>query len=226
MVSRYLARAENLLWDWLTVVGRGGGELAIGERYHRARGLEAAGRRPYLVPYGASDALGAMGYVVAVEKIIHDCPDVAWIVHASGSGGTQAGLLAGLLALDHPARVVGVDVDAQPERVAADVCRVGREAAALLGVEHRWRDERVEAVPGWSAGAYGIADATTEEAIRLAARCEALTLDPVYSGKGMAGLIGLSRQGRFKGGGPVVWIHTGGSPGIFAYPTTMTRLIG
>ena len=186
--------------------------------------LKAAGRQPYLVPYGASDALGAMGYVVAAEEIVRDCPNVAWIVHGSGSAGTQAGLLAGLLALDHPARVIGVDVDAQPERVRADVSRVGRQAAALLGIEHRWKEERVEVAAEWSAGAYGVADETTEEAIRLAARYEALALDPVYSGKSMAGLIGLSRQGRFGDGGLVVWIHTGGGPGIFAYPATMARL--
>jgi L-cysteate sulfo-lyase len=82
----------------------------------------------------------------------------------------------------------------------------------------------VEIAAAWSAGAYGVADSATEEAIRLAARCEALTLDPVYTGKGMAGLIGLSRQGRFRDGGTVVWIHTGGLPGVFAYPTTMARL--
>ncbi len=186
--------------------------------------LRRAGRRPYLVPYGASDALGAMGYVLAAEEIVHECPDVAWIVHASGSAGTQAGLLAGLLALGHTARVIGIDVDAQPERVARDVCRVGREAAAMLGVEHRWREECVEVAAAWSAGAYGVADDTTEEAIRLAARCEALALDPVYAGKGMAGLVGLARQGRLRDGGAVVWIHTGGLPGVFAYPTTMARL--
>jgi L-cysteate sulfo-lyase len=135
-------------------------------------------------------------------------------------------LLAGLLALGHPARVIGIDVDAQPERVRFDVCRVGRQAAALLGVESLWRDESVEVAAEWSAGAYGVADQTTEEAVRLAARSEALALDPVYSGKGMAGLIGLARQGRFRSGGAVVWIHTGGSPGIFAYPTTMARLSG
>jgi L-cysteate sulfo-lyase len=186
--------------------------------------LKSGGRRPYLVPYGASDAIGAMGYVLAAEEIVRDCPEVAWIVHASGSAGTQAGLLAGLLALDHPAQVIGVDVDAQPARVKADVCRVGREAAALLGVEERWRDERVEIAADWSAGGYGIADRATEDAIRLAARCEALVLDPVYTGKGMAGLIGLARQGRFRDSGPVVWIHTGGSPGVFAYPETMARV--
>ena len=186
--------------------------------------LRASGRRVYFVPYGASDALGAMGYALAAEEIIRDCPDVAWIVHGSGSAGTQAGLLAGLLALGHSARVIGIDVDAQPARVNADVCRVGREAAELLGVADSWDDARVEVAAGWSGPSYGVADSTTEEAIRLAARYEGLALDPVYAGKGMAGLIGLARQGRFKGSEPVVWIHTGGAPGIFAYPETMARL--
>jgi L-cysteate sulfo-lyase len=186
--------------------------------------LKRAGRRPYLVPYGASDALGAMGYVVAAEEIVSDCPDVGWIVHASGSAGTQAGLLAGLLALKHDARVIGIDVDAQPERVATDVRRVAREAAALLQVEHLWKDDLVEVAGDWSGGVYGVPDASTEEAIRLAARCEGLALDPVYSGKGMAGLIGLARQGRFGDRRPVIWIHTGGGPGLFAYPVTMARL--
>jgi L-cysteate sulfo-lyase len=185
--------------------------------------LTAAGRHVYFVPYGASDALGAMGYALAADEIVRDLPDVAWIVHASGSAGTQAGLLAGLLAMDHPARVIGVDVDAQATRVRADVCRVGREAAALLGCEEKWDDSFVEVVGNWSGPGYGVPDATTEEAVRLAAQLEGLALDPVYSGKGMAGLIGLARGERFAGGGPVVWIHTGGSPGIFAYPETMRR---
>lgn len=186
--------------------------------------LRAKGRRVYFVPYGASDALGAMGYVLAAEEILRDRPDVAWIVHGSGSAGTQAGLVAGLVALDHPAQVIGIDVDAQAPRVRSDVCRVGREAAAMLGCADRWDDARVEVAGDWSGPAYGVADASTEEAIRLAARLEGLALDPVYSGKGMAGLIGLARRGRFAAADPVVWIHTGGAPGIFAYPETMARL--
>ena len=188
--------------------------------------LKAAGRRPYLVPYGASDARGAMGYALAAAEIVRERPGVSWIVHATGSGGTQGGVLAGLLALGHPARVIGIDVDAQPERVKADVCRIGREAASLLRVQDRWRDDRVEVSSEWSAGAYGVPDAATGEAIRLAARTEALALDPVYTGKAMAGLIGLARRGRVRRGDTVVWIHTGGSPGIFAYPDTMASLSG
>jgi 1-aminocyclopropane-1-carboxylate deaminase/D-cysteine desulfhydrase-like pyridoxal-dependent ACC family enzyme len=124
------------------------------DRNRRLRGLadelRASGRRVYFVPYGASDALGAMGYVLAAEEIIRDCPDVAWIVHASGSAGTQAGLLAGLLALEHAARVIGIDVDSQAARVTADVCRVGRAAAELLGVADRWCGFTPAAVPACS----------------------------------------------------------------------------
>jgi L-cysteate sulfo-lyase len=188
-----------------------------------ADGLRQAGRAPYLVPYGASDALGAMGYALAAEEIVTQRPETAWIVHASGSAGTQAGLLAGLLALGHPARVIGIDVDAQAARVAADVCRVGREAAGLLGAAERWDDACVEVAGEWCGPAYGVPDATTDEAIALAARLEGFALDPVYAGKGMAGLIGLARAGRFGRDEPVVWIHTGGVPGIFAYPETMAR---
>jgi L-cysteate sulfo-lyase len=193
-----------------------------------AAGLRRAGRAPYLVPYGASDALGAMGYALAAEEIVAQITDLAgpgltWIVHASGSAGTQAGLLAGLLAMGHPARVIGIDVDAQASRVAADVCRVGREAARLVGAAERWDDACVEVAADWCGPGYGLPDATTDEAMRLTAQLEGLALDPVYAGKGMAGLIGLARSGRFGHDETVVWIHTGGVPGIFAYPTTMAR---
>jgi Pyridoxal-phosphate dependent enzyme len=107
---------------------------------------------------------------------------------------TQSGLLAGLLALGHSARVIGVDVDAQASRVTKDVQGIGREAAAMLGVEERWIDSRVEVAADWSGPAYGEADASTEEAIRLAARLEGLPLDPVYSGKGMAGAFSRVRK--------------------------------
>jgi 1-aminocyclopropane-1-carboxylate deaminase/D-cysteine desulfhydrase-like pyridoxal-dependent ACC family enzyme len=82
----------------------------------------------------------------------------------------------------------------------------------------------VEVAADWSAGGYGVADSSTEEAIRLAAHTEALAFDPVYTGKAMAGLIGLARQGRFGTREAVLWIHTGSVPGIFAFPETMARL--
>src|SRR6185295_1732247 len=201
------------------------------DRNARLRGIEqelrAIGRRPYLVPYGASDAIGAMGYARMVIELLEQCSAIGaapiYLVHASGSGGTQAGILAMLAALRHPLRCIGIDVDAQPERVAADVKRIGRAAAGLLGVNTRWTDDVVEVVAGYAGPSYGVPDAATLEAIGLAARLEALALDPVYAGKGMAGLIGLVRRGHFSKDDAVIWLHTGGSPGLFAYPAAMTR---
>jgi len=128
-----------------------------------------------------------------------------------------------LAALHHPMRCIGVDVDAQPERVAADVTRIGRAAAGLLGVDTRWTDDAVEVVDGYAGPSYGVPDGATLEAIGLAARLEALPLDPVYAGKGMAGLIGLVRGGRFAKTDTVIWLHTGGFPGLFAYPAAMAE---
>ena len=96
--------------------------------------------------------------------------------------------------------------------------RIGREAARLLGSEDAWRDDLVVVASGYAGPAYGVPDRGTLEAIGCAARLEALVLDPVYSGKGMAGLIGLVRGGRFGPGDEVIWLHTGGHPGLFAYP--------
>lgn len=184
--------------------------------------LQASGRSPYFVPYGASDPLGAMGYALAVLELLDQCAaqgiTPTHIVHASGSGGTQAGIVAMLAALGSPIRCIGIDIDAQPERVAADVRRIGRVAAQLLSTEERWHDTLVEVAAGFAGPAYGVPDDATLEAIALAGRLEGLALDPVYAGKGMRGLIGLIRQGRFRSTDVVVWIHTGGAPGLFAYP--------
>ena len=189
--------------------------------------LKASGRKPYFVPYGASDGLGALGYARMVLELVDQCAALGLapthLVHASGSAGTQAGIVATLCALDHPFRCIGIDVDAQPERVAADVRRVGREAAALLGVSDKWTEKAVDVAGGFAGPAYGVPDERTLEAIHLAARLEALALDPVYSGKGMAGLIGLIRAGQLRPEHTVIWIHTGGLPCLFAYPAAMAR---
>jgi L-cysteate sulfo-lyase len=189
--------------------------------------LARAGRKPFLVPYGASDALGAMGYAKMVLELLSQCTALgispSHIVHASGSGGTQAGITSGLAALGQPMRCIGIDIDAQAERVNADVRRVGRETAGRLDATNSWDDELVEVVAGFAGPGYGIPDTATLEAISMAARLEGLALDPVYSGKGMRGLIGLIRAGRFSADDSVVWVHTGGLPGLFAYPAAVNR---
>jgi L-cysteate sulfo-lyase len=181
--------------------------------------LKTEGRRPYIVPYGVSSALGAAGYSSAVAEIARQAEAAGFapsaIVHCSGSGATQAGLVLGAGACLPATHIVGIDIDAEPARVKADVLAYGRAAGALLGLP--FDESRVEVVAGHAGPAYGIPHAATIAAIKLAARLEALVLDPVYSGKGMAGLIALIRAGRWSREEHIVFVHTGGAPAIFAY---------
>jgi L-cysteate sulfo-lyase len=181
--------------------------------------LRAQGRKPYVVPYGVSSPLGALAYASTVLEIAAQSQALGFspqaIVHCSGSGGTQAGLVVGADACLPQTRIVGIDIDAEPERVRADVLTYGRAAAALL--DQPFDAASVEVVAGHAGPAYGVPHAATIAAIGLAARLEALVLDPVYSGKGLAGLIALIKTGRWTADQDVVFIHTGGAPALFAY---------
>jgi L-cysteate sulfo-lyase len=177
--------------------------------------LRAEGRKPYVVPYGVSNPLGAAGYASTIAEIAASNINPAAIVHCTGSGGTQAGLVVGAQMAMPQTQIVGIDIDAEPERVHADVLACAQGAADLL--EHTFDPSGVEVVAGHAGPAYGVPHAATVEAIRLGARLEALVLDPVYSGKGLAGLIALVRGGRWTQDQDVVFVHTGGAPALFAY---------
>jgi L-cysteate sulfo-lyase len=203
------ATLHDVPWDG----DRNGAIRALAER------LRGEGRKPYLVPYGVSNPLGAIGYASTVAEIAAQSAAAgivpAAIVHCTGSGGTQAGLVVGARSALPKTRVVGIDIDAEPERVRADVATYAKGAADLLGQPFDPGD--VEVVAGHAGPAYGIAHEATIEAIKLGARLEGLVLDPVYSGKGLAGLIAMVRSGRWTKGHDVVFIHTGGAPSLFAY---------
>jgi L-cysteate sulfo-lyase len=185
--------------------------------------LEAKGRKPFFVPYGVSNALGAVAYATTISEIEAQAAQRGFvpnaIVHCTGSGGTQAGLVAGAAVATPATRIVGIDIDAEPARVRADVAALARKASDLLDVA--FDDTTVEVVAGHAGPAYGIAHEATIEAIRLAGRLEVLPLDPVYSGKGLAGLIALIRQGRWRNDEDIVFLHTGGTPALFAYQSTL-----
>jgi L-cysteate sulfo-lyase len=181
--------------------------------------LEAKGHKPYFVPYGVSNALGAVGYATTIAEIESQAVQLSFapsaIVHCTGSAGTQAGLVVGAAVAMPDTRVVGIDIDAEPARVRADVVTFAREASELLDVS--FDEANVEVVAGHAGPAYGVPHEATIEAIRLAGQLEALALDPVYSGKGLAGLIALIRQGRWRKDEDVIFLHTGGAPALFAY---------
>lgn len=181
------------------------------------------GRKPFVVPYGVSNPLGAVGYSSTAAELARQCAKLdfspAAIVHCSGSAATQAGLVVGTAELLSSTRVVGIDIDAEPERVRDDVVTYAAAAADML--EADFSEEHVEVIAGHAGPAYGVPHEATLEAIALAGRLEAMELDPVYSGKGMAGLLALVETGHWGKGDDVIFIHTGGAPTLFAYRDTL-----
>jgi len=185
--------------------------------------LRQEAHRPFVVPYGVSSPLGAVAYASTIAEIVEQSRALgvrpAAIVHCTGSAGTQAGLVVGASIAMRGTRIVGIDIDAEPERVRADVIAYASAAADLIGT--RFDENDVEVVAGHAGPAYGVPHAATIEAIRLAGALEALPLDPVYSGKGLAGLIALVRQGRWQADMDVIFVHTGGAPALFAYQSVL-----
>jgi len=177
----------------------------------------AAGHRPYVIPLGGSTALGAAGYVEAMRELERQATcRVDHVVVASGSGGTQAGLVVGAGAWFGGPRVHGVSVSRPREVLVPLVARLADETARLLGVDPPAADAVVVHDCYFGPG-YGVMTEDCREAIRLVARTEGLLLDPVYTGKAMAGLVDLVRKGVFERGQTVVFWHTGGVPALQAY---------
>ena len=186
--------------------------------------LRAKGKRVFTVPYGVSNALGSVGYASAAAEIAAQSAAMGFhpeaILHCSGSGGTQAGLLLGAAVALPGTRIIGVDIDAEPERVEERVRICAAAGAALLG--STIAGDAIEVVAGHAGPAYGVPHAATIEAIKLAGALEGLVLDPVYTGKGFAGLIAMIKAGRWRKGAHVVFVHTGGEPALFAYQSQLT----
>lgn len=172
--------------------------------------LSGQGCRPYSIPVGGASVVGALGYVAAADELMAQLGDVGLIVVADGSGGTHAGLVAGIG--DH-ARVLGVDVGTRPD-LDEQVQAKAAEAAELAG---RPSPVGTSAVDHDRFGeGYGVPTDACREALMLAARLEGLILDPVYTGKAMAGMIAARRDGRIGATTRTVFIHTGGMPALFA----------
>jgi L-cysteate sulfo-lyase len=183
--------------------------------------LQSEGRKPYAIPGGGSNAVGALGYVNAALELVTQANDLGLridhVVHATGSAGTQAGLIAGLAGIRSGVPLLGIGVRAPRERQEENVFKLACATAALCGCEGAVKREDVVANCDYVGSGYGISTPASLEAIKMLASLEGILLDPVYTGKGMAGFIDLVRKGRFKPGENVVFVHTGGSVGLFGY---------
>ena len=193
-----------------------------------AVGLRDGGAKPYVIPGGGSNRVGALGYVSAGLELIGQANDrdlpIDTVVFATGSAGTQAGLLVGLEGSNSGIDILGISVRQPKAKQEELVHKLANETADYLGVKGGISRERVVANSDYVGPGYGQLTPAAVDAIKLTAQHEGILLDPVYSGKGMAGLIGLIRQGFFSKDENVVFLHTGGSAALFAYPSLVGEL--
>ena len=184
--------------------------------------VKARGGTPYAIPAGASDhRLGGLGFAnwaYEVEKqerelgVFFDT-----IVVCSVTGSTHAGMIAGFAGQDRPRRVIGIDASAKIDETRAQVERIARNTAGLIGLERELRDDEITVLEGWAGDLYGIPVESTLDAIRLTGSLEGMIIDPVYEGKSMAGLIDLVTTGDIPASSNVLYAHLGGQPAINAY---------
>jgi L-cysteate sulfo-lyase len=192
-----------------------------GQLANIAARFKAEGRNPYLIPGGGSNPVGALGYVNAAIELIAQANDLGLridhVVHATGSAGTQAGLLAGLAGIRSGVPLLGIGVRAPRDKQEENVFKLACATAELCGASGAVRRDDVVANSDYVGSGYGFSTPASLDAIKTLAQLEGILLDPVYTGKGMAGFIDLIRKGRFKRDQNVVFIHTGGSVGLFGY---------
>ncbi|WP_455771657.1 D-cysteate sulfo-lyase [Tateyamaria armeniaca] len=217
----------NVLLDQLhgaTVSKRAGGTDMAQEMEVLAEKLRAEGRSPYVIPGGGSNPIGALGYVNAARELADQAADAGLkidaLVHATGSSGTQAGLVAGLAALHSDIHLLGIGVRAPQEKQEGMVFDLAVKTAAHMGTGVEIARDGVRANCNYVGAGYGIPTDGMIAATKLLAQTEGLLFDPVYSGKGLDGLIDQVKTGYFDGMENVVFLHTGGSAALFGYSDT------
>lgn len=217
------ASGNNLLFDLLGVeavtVVKAGADLGAAMQAV-ADELKAVGRKAYVIPGGGSNALGALGYVACAEEILAQTFDLGLtldhVVCASGSAGTHAGLVVGLIANHAQLPLTGVSVRRPVDEQVPLVHGLAQKCAHLLGVAPP-PEAAVVVDDRWVGPGYSLPTQEMVQAVRLLARLEGVLLDPVYTGKAMAGLIGQVMEERYKPGENILFLHTGGAPALYAY---------
>ena len=174
------------------------------------------GSKPYLIPYGGSNATGALGYAFAIKELIDQKVGADWIVFATSSGGTHAGLLLGQRIFGFTGKILGISVDESEEWLKKEVSKVASATSEKFGDPIEFTSADVVVNADYCGAGYGIVTEREREAIRMFAEYEGLLLDPVYTGRAAAGMIDLIRKGFFKRDETVLFLHTGGLPALFA----------
>ena len=215
----------NVLLDMLhgaSVSKRAGGSDMAAEMETLADRLRDQGDAPYIIPGGGSNPIGALGYVNCARELSEQAADIGLqidaFVHATGSSGTQAGLVAGLAAIESDIQLLGIGVRAPQEKQEQMVFDLAQKTAEHLGTGLNISRESVRANCDYVGPGYGLPTEGMKKAVKTLASTEGLLFDPVYSGKGLDGLIDLIGKGAFEGMDNVVFLHTGGSAALFGYP--------
>ncbi|MDW3183471.1 MAG: D-cysteine desulfhydrase [Roseobacter sp.] len=217
----------NVLLDRLhdaTVSKRAGGTDMNAEMDALAATLRDDGQKPYIIPGGGSNPTGALGYVNCARELVEQAAEIGLnidaFVHATGSSGTQAGLVTGLAAIQSDMHLLGIGVRAPQDKQEGMVFDLAQRTADHLGTGLQIDRAQVRANCDYIGPGYGLPTDGMIKAVKLLARTEGLLFDPVYSGKGLDGLIDLIRKGYFDGMDNIVFLHTGGSAALFGYPDT------
>lgn len=218
------ASGNNFLYNLLgvekTKVVQAGADL-LAEMQAFADELAAEGRKGYIIPGGGSNEIGATGYAACAQEILEQTFDMSlkidYIITASGSAGTHAGLVAGFYGSNTNIPIIGVNVRQKKELQEENVYKLVKKTAERLGITAIIPREALRCYDEYVGPGYSLPTPEMIEAINLLAKLEGILLDPVYTGKAMAGLIGLVRQGYFNKEDNVLFIHTGGSPALYAY---------
>lgn len=222
------ASGNNFLYKLLGVesvkVVPGGSDM-MAEMQAVANDVTAMGRHAYVIPGGASTPLGALGYVACAEEIMFQAFEsglrIDHVVCASGSAGTHAGLASGFYCNNSNIPVTGVNVSRKKDAQETIVHKLAEQVLDLAHVKGKMPRNTISCVDDYVGPGYSLPTEEMVEAVRLTAQLEGILLDPVYTGKAMAGLIGLVRLGRFKKDDNVLFVHTGGSPALYAYIDTL-----
>jgi 1-aminocyclopropane-1-carboxylate deaminase len=215
LLSRIMGADVRLVEDGFGIGIKSSWEQALDD-------VRAAGGTPYAIPAGASDhRLGGLGFAHWADEVRQQEQQLGvffdTIIVCSVTGSTQAGMIAGFAGQDRPRRVLGIDASAKLDETRAQVEKIARNTAELIGLGRDLRDDEITVLPGWAGDFYGIPVRSTLDAIRLTGRLEGMIIDPVYEGKSMAALIDLVRTGQIGPDSTVLYAHLGGQPALNAY---------